>query len=163
MTNYSKKSKAELIHELEEAHNTIARLKSLSGYRESMEKALEEKGQSSKSFFQNSPMGIHMYELDGKNQLIFCGSNPAADTILGVDNSQFMGKTIEEAFPAFAETEVPERYHRVAAFGESWKTEQIDYRDDIISGVFEVYAFRTKPNTMVALFLDITERKLAAR
>ena len=36
-------------------------------------------------------------------------------------------------------------------------TQQIDYQDDRIAGAFEVYAFQTKPGSMAAFFLDITD------
>ncbi len=101
-------------------------------------------------------MGVHMYDLLSDGRLVFVGANPAADRLLGVDNSQFVGKTIEEAFPPLRDTEVPERYRRAAANGEPWVTQQVDYRDGRIAGAYEVYAFQTKPESMAAFFLDIT-------
>jgi PAS domain S-box-containing protein len=106
-------------------------------------------------------MGMHLYELQSENRLVFLGANPAADRILGVDNSQFIGKTIEEAFPPLAESEVPIRYRAAAAEGTPWKTQQIAYEDDHIQGAFEVYAFQTSPGKMAAMFLDTTERMQA--
>ena len=105
------------------------------------------------------PVGVHMYRLEADNRLLFIGTNPAADRILGVDNRQFLGKTLEEAFPALAATEVPERYRRAAAHGEAWKTEHLVYEDAQVHGAYEVYAFQTSPNTMIATFTDVTERK----
>jgi PAS domain S-box-containing protein/putative nucleotidyltransferase with HDIG domain len=110
---------------------------------------------------ESSPMGIHMYELAPDGRLIFIGANPAADEILGVDNSQFIGKTLEEAFPPLAGTEVPERYRLAAAQGELWHTEQIVYEDERIKGAFDVTAFQTSPGKMAAMFLGVTERKRA--
>jgi diguanylate cyclase (GGDEF)-like protein/PAS domain S-box-containing protein len=128
-------------------------------------KQADEQLQESESLYrkmnENSPLGMHFYKLDEKNQLIFAGANPAADKLLGVDNSQFMGKTIEEAFPPLINTEVPERYRDTAAKGIPWSTEQIIYDDRQITGAFDVRAFQTAPGNMVAIFADITERKLA--
>jgi PAS domain S-box-containing protein len=106
-------------------------------------------------------MGMHMYQLEPDGRLAFIGANPAADEILGVDNSQFVGKSIEEAFPALSETEVPEQYRLVAATGKTWRIDQILYEENEIAGAFEVYAFQTSAERMVAAFLDITERKRA--
>lgn len=114
-----------------------------------------------RNIVESSPMGMHMYLLEEAGKLVFIGANPAADRILGVDNKQFMGKTIEEAFPTLTETEVPEVYRKAAAEGISWSTEQINYEENQISGAYEVYAFQTSPGRMVALFLDITDRKQA--
>ena len=89
------------------------------------------------------------------------GANPAADKLLGVDNSIFVGKEIKEAFPPLADTEIPERYARAARDGEHWQSEQVNYEDEKITGAFEVHAFQTAPGNMVALFTDITARKQA--
>ena len=106
-----------------------------------------------------SPMGIHMYSLEESDRLIFTGANKAADKILGIDNSQFIGKTIEEAFPPLRETDVPERYKNACLNGESWRTVQINYEDQKIKGAFEVHAFQTSPGKMAALFLDYHQTK----
>jgi len=129
--------------------------------RRQSEEALRESEERFRSIVQSSPMGMHMYQLEPDGQLVFTGANPAADEILGVKNTQFIGKTIEEAFPPLAETEVPERYRMAASEGEGWSTEQIDYEDKRIKGAFEVRAFQTAPDKMVAMFLDVTERKQA--
>jgi PAS domain S-box-containing protein len=105
------------------------------------------------------PLGVHLYRLEAGDRLVFAGANPAADRILRVDNQQFVGKTIEEAFPPLAATEVPGRYRRVAATGEPWETEQVAYEDGTIAGAFMVQAFQTGPGRMAATFLDITGRK----
>ncbi|MBK6846199.1 MAG: PAS domain S-box protein [Proteobacteria bacterium] len=105
-----------------------------------------------------SPMGIFFYELDAAGRLIFVGANPAADRLLGVDSAQFIGKTIEQAFPPLAATEVPARYRAAAAEGVPWSTEQIDYDHERIRGAFEVHAFQTGPGRMAVLFSDITAR-----
>ncbi len=102
------------------------------------------------------PVGIHLYDLHPDGRLVFAGANPAADRILGVDNAQFIGKTIEEAFPYLAKSEVPDRYRRAAATGISWSTDQLSYTDERITGAFQVYAFQTGPNTMAAMFVDVT-------
>ncbi|HBX68769.1 MAG TPA: hypothetical protein DEH25_05145, partial [Chloroflexi bacterium] len=129
--------------------------------RKRIEIALRESEKKFRNIVQSSPMGMHMYELEADGRLIFLDANPAADAILGVDNQQFIGKTIEDAFPALTQTEVPEKYRLAASAGLPWKTEQINYDENGISGAFEVYAFQTSPGRMVALFLDITERKRA--
>ncbi len=121
--------------------------------------ALQESEERFRNIIHASPMGIHMYELQPDDRLVFIGANPAADRILGVDNSIFIGKTIEEAFPPLSETETPECYRRAAANGTLWQTEQISYQDEKIVGAFEVYAFQTSPGRMAAMFLDVTERK----
>jgi PAS domain S-box-containing protein len=105
------------------------------------------------------PLGIHRYRLEPDGRLIFEGSNPVAHKLLGVDNSRFIGMSIETAFPGLVDTEVPERYRRACSGGTPWDTEQIDYKDDTIKGAYEVHAFQTGPGRMAVLFSDITARK----
>lgn len=124
-------------------------------------RALRESEEKFRNIVESSPMGMHLYELQPDDRLVFIGANPAADRILQVDNSQFIGRSIEEAFPPLAETEIPQRYREAAAGGKFWKTDQATYEDDAIKGAFEVYAFQTSPGRMVAMFLDITQRKQA--
>ncbi len=112
-----------------------------------------------RNIIESIPAGIHIYRLEDDDRLVFIGANPAADALLGVDNRQFVGKTIEEAFPPLAETEIPACYRRTAASGESWHSEQIAYQDEQSSGAFDVWAFQTQPGEMVTAFLDVTERR----
>lgn len=123
--------------------------------------ALQQSETRFRTIVNSSPMGMFLYYLDPEERLIFTGSNPAADQILGIDTGRFIGKTIEEAFPNLAETEIPERFREICRSGESWHTEQVLYEDENVSGIFEVYGFRTTPRTMALYFLDITARKKA--
>jgi two-component system cell cycle sensor histidine kinase/response regulator CckA len=127
--------------------------------RERAEGALKESEGMFHTIVQALPMGVHLYHLESAGRLTFTGANAAADWILGIEHRALVGKPIEECFPALAGTGVPEQYRHVAATGESWHTEQIDYEDERIRGAFEVFAFRTAPGMMAALFLDIAERK----
>ena len=114
-----------------------------------------------RAIIDRAPFGAHSYELQPDGGLIFSGANRSADRILAIDHSLLIGKTIEEAFPGLVNTSVPEAYRRVAACGESFDTDQIDYEEGQIRGAFEVHAFQTGSNRMTVFFRDITERKRA--
>lgn len=118
---------------------------------------LKESEAKFRSIIESSPMGVHMWELNHEGKLIFSGYNPAADTILKTDNSQFIGREILDAFPLLAETVVPQKYREVCETGLGWQTNQVAYDDNSIKGVFEVHAFQTSPGKMAAFFLDVTE------
>jgi PAS domain S-box-containing protein len=126
-------------------------------------KELEEKLKQSESKFRKIidaiPLGMHMYELKKDGSLIFTGANPEADTMLGVKHSQFIGMTIEEAFPGLINTEVPLKYRETAEKGSIWRNDQIEYDEGGIKGAFEIVAFQTEPNHMAVVFNNITIRK----
>ncbi|MDH5182127.1 MAG: PAS domain S-box protein, partial [Gammaproteobacteria bacterium] len=123
------------------------------------EQALQESEEKFRSIISASPMGVFIYELNEQSELIFSGYNPAADHILGVDCNRFLGKTIEDAFPALGQTEIPKYYRRAARDGISWQTEDLHYDDkQNITGAFNVYAFQTSPGKIAVMFSDVTER-----
>ena len=111
-----------------------------------------------RSIVDASPMGVHLYRLEPDDRLIFEAGNPAADRLLGIDHSQLVGKTIEEAFPPLESTELPKRYREAARDGLLWESQQVDYEDDRIRGAFQVVAFQTSPDRVTVQFLDITDR-----
>jgi PAS domain S-box-containing protein len=131
--------------------------------RKQAQRAIIESEKKFRNIVNSSPMGIHMYKLEPDRRLVFTGANPSADTLLGVDNSQFIGKTIEEAFPSLVETDIPEHYRNVCAEGEPWHTVQINYEDERTKGAFEVHAVQTAPGKMTAVFYDITARMQAEK
>ncbi len=143
----------ELKQRVEELEKEVSR-------RKQVEERLKNSEEKFRNLVESSPMGMHMYRLEPDGQLVFIGANPAADNILGIDNKQFIGKAIEEAFPPLVHTDVPKRYRQACISGESWQTEQINYEDEQIKGAFEVTAFQTAPGMMAAMFSDITERKI---
>jgi PAS domain S-box-containing protein len=108
-----------------------------------------------------APYGALEYELCEDHRLVFTGYNRAANRILKVDCHQFVGKTIEQAFPPLAQTAIPAAYCQVAETGVPYEDEQVNYEDDQISGAYEISAFQTAPRRMAVLFRDITERRRA--
>ncbi|OPX61761.1 MULTISPECIES: PAS domain S-box protein [unclassified Methanoregula] len=124
------------------------------------ERQVRENEMRFRSIVENSPLGMHFYELKPDRSLIFTGANPGADRILGVDHSRFVGQPIERAFPLLTKTDIPEQYRAVAENGGIWQKEQVVYDGNEIRGVYSVIAFRTAPGSMVAVFEDITDKKL---
>jgi two-component system, cell cycle sensor histidine kinase and response regulator CckA len=125
------------------------------------EQALRDSHQRLQSILDAAPFGAHLYELRADGELVFTGANQSADRILGVNNSQFVGRTIADAFPALAATDVPAMYRRTAAEGVPYDADQVDYDEQGIRGAFEVHALQTAPNRVAVFFRDITERKRA--
>ena len=126
-----------------------------------VEEALRKSEAKFRKIVEASPMGMHMYTLEPGGRLVFTGANPAADSILGVENKNFVGNTIEEAFPPLINTEIPDHYRQICDTGCRYRNEQVQYTDGKIKGVFEVNAFQTGPGMMATMFFDITARKQA--
>lgn len=131
--------------------------------REIAEEMLKTSEETFRNIVQDFPLGIYLYHLDNNDRLIFMGANPAADKMVKVDNNQFIGKTIEEAFPPLRNTEIPLRYRRAAELGESWQTELINYADGKITGAFDVHVCQMSPRNAAVFFNEITSRKQAEK
>ncbi len=123
--------------------------------------ALMQSERQFRNVVESSPMGVHLYEVRKDKKLLFTGANRAADRILHLDNSKFIGLTLEEAFPTLQDTEIPEIYRAVGNMGVTWQDEQVEYEGDDISGAYEVHAFQTSPGKIAVFFFDISERKKA--
>jgi PAS domain S-box-containing protein len=123
-----------------------------------IEEALRDSEEMLRSIVFSIPIGLHIYNLESPGRLVFTGANPAADRILGIDNSLFIGKTIEKAFPSLVGTGVPDHYRETAEKGTTWHNEQVNYDENTIKGAYDVYAFQIGPDRMVAAFTDITRR-----
>lgn len=129
--------------------------------RKNAEREAVEREERLRALLDNAPYGAHMYEIEPDDRLVFIGYNERAVEMLGVDHEQYMGKTLEEAFPGNVGTETPEQFRRVAREGGTWSTTQYAYADDRITGVFELYSFSYEPGKMAVFFRDITDIKKA--
>lgn len=109
-----------------------------------------------RNIIHSTPLGVHIYKLEN-DELIFTGNNPAANDILKVDNSQYVGKTINEAFPTLDPT-IEENYRKVIETGIPWNADIVEYKDKYIDGSYRVHAFRTGSDTMATSFEDVTIR-----
>jgi PAS domain S-box-containing protein len=126
------------------------------------EEALKESEAKFRQVIQASPMGVYMYELEGPDRLIFKETNPAADQILGAAHRKMIGYTVEEAFPAIADSDLPRRMKHIAAHGaEPIKNLEVDYDDGRLKGTWELHIFQTAPGKLAVMFQDVTQRRIA--
>jgi PAS domain S-box-containing protein len=114
-----------------------------------------------RSIVDSSPTAIYTYSLEAGDRLVLTGANPSADRIIGISHHELVGKTIEEAFPELAATEIPEMYRSVARGELGSQSFEVPYEDDRFSGYYSVTVFRMGPNTIAVDFLDISDRKRA--
>lgn len=123
--------------------------------------ALRESEARYRSVIEGSPMGMHFYEVNDLDDLIFVGANRAADLQLDIAHQKLIGKPILEAFPGLAETDIPQNYLRVALHGGDYHIEQSRYEDTVIKGIYEVHAFQSTPRRLSVMFLDVTDVRMA--
>lgn len=129
------------------------------------QKLLREKLQQSEARFRSmveaSPLGMYLYRLDADRRLILESANPSADRIIGIDHAQLLGLTIEQAFPGLVETELPEKFRKVAEGVLPPQEFEIPYKYEQINGHYHVSVFQTIPGYIAVSFADISEKKKA--
>jgi PAS domain S-box-containing protein len=121
----------------------------------------EEREDLLRAVIDNAPFGAHMYSLEDDGRLVFIGYNRKAEEMLGLDHRQFLGHTLEEAFPGNVGTGTPDAYRRVARDGGVFDLDQYVYDAGDIAGAFEVHAFNFGPRQVSVFFRDVTEKRRA--
>jgi PAS domain S-box-containing protein len=129
--------------------------------RKKAETALREAELRLQSILDVAPFGTFVFELHDDGNLMFVSGNKSASRILMTDCSRFAGKTIEETFPALAQTAIPDAYRKVVRDGEPFHRDAVDYGTDEITGIFEIHAVPLAQNRMTVFFRDISEKKKA--
>jgi PAS domain S-box-containing protein len=127
------------------------------------ETALREAELRLQSILDVAPFGTFVYELHDDGDLVLVSGNQSANRILKTDCSRFVGKTIEEAFPALAQTTIPDAYRKVVRDVEPFHRDAVDYGTDEITGIFEIHAVPLTQNRMTVFFRDISEKKKAEK
>lgn len=89
--------------------------------------------------------------------LRFLDVNPAYERLTGLTRDQVVGRTLREVWPD-AEPHWLQRYSEVALGGAPVQFEEYVATQQ---RYFEVFAYRTKPEQIASLLVDITERKQA--
>ncbi len=125
------------------------------------EEALRESEVKFRRIVESSPVAMYFYRLEFDERLVLTGANSSADRIIGINHPCLLGKTIEEAFPALAATEIPAIYRKVAKGELGPQSFEIPYKDERFSGCYDIHVFKTSTNNIAVYFVDITERKRA--
>lgn len=129
--------------------------------RKQIKKALRKSEEKFRRIVESSTNGMYFYQLKENDRLVVVGANPAADLILGISHQTLLGKTIEEAFLNLIHTDLPEKFKSIAKGKEVSQVFDLDYKDELISGFYNVRVFQTEKNTITVSFTDISERKKA--
>lgn len=137
----------------------LAQAKARAGQNEPNAQQLQIIDDKIQRFLMALPIGIHMYNLDDQGRLIFERGNLAADRIVGLESSNFVGKEAEEFLPPTTRADMAASLRETAANGKAWQTEEIHYDEGRIAKAYEVHAFQTSANRMAVAFLDVTRYK----
>lgn len=109
----------------------------------------------------NAPFGAYTYTLDEADRLIFSGYNLAANRIKGFDHLGYLGKTLEEAFPQLADSDIPAINRSVIRTGIHVDRLESVYQGKDITEAYDVITIKTGENQVTVFFSEVTERIIA--
>jgi PAS domain S-box-containing protein/putative nucleotidyltransferase with HDIG domain len=113
--------------------------------------------------FNHMNSGVAVYEaVDGGEDFIFKDFNPAAEKIERVSRGEIIGRRVTEVFPSVKPFGLFAVFQRVWRSGKAEYFPDSIYRDDRDPGSWrESWVYRLQSGEVVAVYNDITERKLA--
>ena len=130
--------------------------------RKRAEAALRESEAQFRGVFESTTSGVAVYEaVDDGEDFIFLDFNPAGEKIEGVRREAVLGKRVTEARPGVVRMGLLDVLRRVWRTGHPEHHPATPYRDDRTVGWRENDVYRLPGGEVVAVYQDITERKLA--
>ena len=109
-------------------------------------------------FAEAFPYGVIYFHLQADGQLIFKGSNPAADRIRGVDHCVFTGKPILEAFPNLGKYEMVALLQQIAEKGGIYEKKLLPDAEGGFQGIAKLQAFQISQNWVAVLLKGNQEK-----
>lgn len=123
--------------------------------------ALQDSEEKFRRIVESSPVIIAMLQVDAADRLIITEANRRFGETFGFDSRDCLGKELVEVFPPIRGSEFPARFRAIAVNGGNWQTEYVRYEEEEVAIAFDIHAVQTGPGKMLALAMDITERKRA--
>ncbi len=105
------------------------------------------------------PSGLFIYEYREPDRLILTAANPEAERLTGIRLEDWLGREFNEIWPTARDRGITAHCLEAVRSGVMFETEDLEYRDDRLTGIFRVRAFRLPENRLGAAFEDVTERR----
>ncbi len=105
--------------------------------------------------------GVVYQAVDNGNDFVFLEVNNAAERTEKITREDFIGRRVTELFPGVVDFGLLDVFRRVWRTGQSEHFPVRFYQDARIAGWRENYVYRLASGNVVAVYDDITKRKLA--
>lgn len=129
--------------------------------REHMEDILKAREARFKGMFDNMSSGVAIYRaIDNGADFVFVDFNSAGESIDSISRKDLIGRPVTEVFPGI------EKFGLLDVFRRVWQTEEPEshpvsvYNDGHISRWRENYVYKIPTGEIIAVYDDVTERKL---
>lgn len=115
-----------------------------------------------RTMFEQMTNSVSVFEvLDEGEIFIYREFNSAAEKMNQIDRKFVLGKRIEEVLPGVGKAGILDLYRQVWKSGQPAQSGPIFYQDDRLCNWREIHAYKLPSGELVAIYEDITSRKLA--
>lgn len=129
--------------------------------RERIESDLRASEERYRYLFENMSSGVVVYEVrDEGRDFVFIGYNRAAERISNVKREDVLGRSVLDLFPPVEEFGLVDVFRRVWRSGEPESYPAAEFREGQFAGWIENYVYKLPSGELVAVFDDITARKV---
>ena len=128
------------------------------------EQAMLENEKRYRELFTQMSSGVIIYEAKGNGRdFIIENINPAVEKIEKIKKEDILGKSVLKVFPAVKDSGLFKVFQEVWKTGKSQQHPLSLYQDQRITGWRENYIYRLPSGEIVAVYDDITDRRLAEK
>ena len=125
---------------------------------------LKESEKKFRELFDNMANGVAVYDaIDNGNDFVFKDMNKSGQKLSKVDITKIKGKSILEVFPGVKDLGLFDIFKKVYKTGKSAYLPTTLYKDNRISQWVDNYVYKLPSGEIVAVYDDITEKKLAEK
>ena len=130
--------------------------------RKKQEQLLEENLTKYNEVFNLQHNCVAIYDVQNNGtEFFFAEFNQAAENIEKIKRKDVIGKNILEVFPGAKEFGIVEVFKRVFKTGKAEYFPVTFYEDERISGWRDNYIYRISTNQIIAVYQDVTDKKIA--
>ena len=157
-----KKTKEQLIQELEDLRRRITELEKTETDCKRAEEALRESEERYRGLFEHISSCVAIYEaVDDGADFVFKDINGAGERVEDIARDQVIGKRVTKIFPGVTNFGILDVFRKVWQTGEPLHHPVTFYQDQRIQGWRENYIYRLPSGEIVVVYEDITDRKRA--
>lgn len=125
------------------------------------EEALRRSLQTSDDLVKALPLGVFIYQFTPPDLLVLVSANPEAERLTGLRGEDWIGRGFDEVWPEAKRLGITDKYLEVAKTGRTLDTEEMEYKDQRVSGAFRIRVFMLPGKRLAVAFENITGRRRA--
>lgn len=130
-------------------------------YQKTAEANAKNLAQSLQNMLDASPLGVLVYRLNEKNELILISTNQSAVNILQIDVYALISKKIQDIFPSLVKDNLIGKFINVVNTSQPLLNQNLYYEDIHFKGVYEFSVMKLSDRTIAVFFTDVTEKSEA--